>query len=169
MVEAINDNDSVVRRGTSQEIVIRGGEDNPANIAINNVPIFANVRDGATVNAGRFVPKVFAPGITFELSDTVLGETNLLQDVTTNEASFSVSVDDASVKPIYIARLDAGEHQLTVRDPRSGESTSITMTVLDSQKHKVLPSTAGAYVGSPSSRGTESLSNMLLYYSLTTK
>lgn len=166
-VEVINDNGTVVRRGRSGNMVIQGGRDNPATIAINNVPIFANVHNGAMVNAERFVPKIFAPGgINFELSDTFGDSTRMLQDEVTGEATFSVSADDDSVLPVYIPRLTAGEHSLSVRDPHSGESSSITVNVKDGGRKAVLTTTAGAYVGSLASRSTGSMSNLLFYYTL---
>lgn len=168
MVEAINYNEYVVRRGYSEEIQIQAGTDNPATVSINNVPIFANVKSGGTVKLNRFVPKIFAPGeIQFEIIDTFNGEDEKLEDQVSGDVSFSInSSDEDSVKPVYISFLSTGTHQLKVRDIDTGETTTITINAEEASDLPALATTAGGYVGSMMSTDIFVPSNMPYYFDL---
>lgn len=165
-IEAINVNDICVRRGLSEDILIKGGQYVSSNITINNVPIFANVRDGATVYNNRFAPKVFAPGeITFQLSDLYNGSNSVIVDQITNESLFSISSDISySVTNINAPTLSVGSHELEVEDPDTNESSNIKITVLDGTKQKGLPTTAGNYVGSLMNFNTDLANNFVMYH-----
>lgn len=152
-LEAINSNDIVVRRGKSQSIHIIGGQNAQADLAINNVPIFANVRDGAIVYNNRFQPKIFAPGeINFQVSDTLDGHFSIIEDTVSDQTHFSISesVKD-SVLTINAAEFSIGEHELMVKDPDTGEFSKIKVRVLEGQNQKALATSAGAYLGTPMS------------------
>lgn len=150
MIEAINTNGICVRRGKSNDIKILGGQTIAADITVNNVPIFANVRDGAVVYNNRFVPKIFAPGeIPFQISDLFNEQLTTIKDQISDSSTFSISTsDNDSVMPVYVQTLPPGSHKLTVQDDKTGESSTINITVLDGSNKKPLITTAGGYLGS---------------------
>lgn len=165
-IDIVNANGMVVRRGRSQEIVIQKGQILPVEIFVNNVPIFANVKNGATVIHNRFLPKIFAPGeITFQLEDEFSNQVYLLQDEFSQDFSFSISTDiPTSIRPIFIKTLEPGFHGLTVEDPATEERTEIEIQVVAGTNRKVLPTTAGAYVGSMVSFGQNLRSSLWEYH-----
>jgi len=166
LIEAINPNSYVIRRGRSEDIFIKGGQANEAIVSINNVPVYANVKDGSLVNANRFVPKIFAPGgLEFEMLDAFNGSENVLTDQVTNESVFSVSADtDSSVRTIYTPFFSEGSHQLMVQDTDTGEATTISLTVYQPDRRPVLHTTAGGFVGSQKVSQGPDLTNIIHFY-----
>lgn len=170
MLEAINVNNLTVRRGRSNDILIKGGQNVGATVIVNNVPIFSNVRDGATVYNNRFVPKVFALGaITFQISDYFGDRNSVIVDQITGQSHFSISESsELSIISVQAPKLDEGVHELVVKDIETGESSAITVTVLDGSNQKGLPTTAGSYMGTLMSSSGSPATNMALYHSLQT-
>lgn len=167
LIEYINVNGLTVRRGQSQTLTITAGQTTAASLDVNNVPVFANVRDGATVYNNRFVPEVFAPGaIEFQVSDFFNASESILSDVDSGLASFSINEDDAtSTVSINVPELSAGDHELTVTDTDTGESSTITVTVLQGSTQNGVVTTAGAYLGSPMSEAyVETPSNLFYFF-----
>lgn len=150
-LEAINVNDIPVRRGESQNIKIISGTNTTAELNLNNIPIFSNVRNGAIVYNNRFAPKIFAPGeINFQLSQQVGSESTLMEDIIENSTNFSIGKDiTSSVMTVHTGELELGSHKLTVRDPDTEEASTIEIKVLDGKHKKGLATTAGAHLGSP--------------------
>lgn len=165
-VEYLNVNGLVVRRGYSGNVAIRGGAVTPVEITLNNVPIFANVGDGAVVRSDRFVPTIFAPGeITVQISDEFNGEDSVLTDSVSGEASLSVSVDDSSsLLTFRPSTLSSGIHELTVQDLETGEASTITVTVLPANGAQELVTTAGGLTGLPMSSDPSEGLNAAVYY-----
>lgn len=166
MIEAINVNDVCVRRGRSDDISIKGGQNVSASVTVNNVPIFANVRDGATVYNNRFVPKIFAPGaIDFQISDLFNESNSIIVDQISNESVFSISESsDLSILTINAPTLANGTHQLTVKDEDTDESSTIQVTVLDGTRQKGLLTTSGNYLGSLMSPANANEYNLATYF-----
>lgn len=149
LVEYVNGDGAVIRRGRSAPVVIRAGTDTPVVVTVNNVPIFTNVKDGATVVGSRFVPRVFAPGISFEIEDGFNGAVSLLPDVIDGALSFSVGEGNVTqVLPVRVPPLSVGDHVLTVRDPGTGEATSVRVRAVERSGKRALTTTAGGYAGS---------------------
>jgi hypothetical protein len=150
IVEYLNVNGVVVRRGRSEAVHIQKGNTTPVEITVNNVPIFANVKDGAIVANDRFVPKVFAPGgIPFQITDNFNGSANVMSDDTNALTTLSVSADEStSVMPFHVSLLTTGTHELSVKDPVTGESTTVKVIMVESDRKKALATTAGGNVGS---------------------
>jgi len=165
MVEALNTNNICVRRGRSEDITIIGGQTVTSILTIYNVPIFANVYDGAIVYNNRFSPKIFAPGqIPFELSDLFNGSTSSVEDQITHETLFSISADISdAILTINAPMFDLGIHELTVQDPTTSEASTVQISVLDGTKQKALTTTAGKYVGTLLSTEIANSSNFILY------
>lgn len=166
LIEYINANGLTVRRGQSQTLTITAGQTTAAAVDVNNVPVFANVRDGATVYNNRFVPEVFAPGaIEFQVSDFFNASESILTDVDSGLASFSINEDDpTSTLSINVPELSAGDHELTVTDTDTGESSTITVTILEGATQNGLITTAGAYLGSPMSEAYTATPSNLFYF-----
>jgi hypothetical protein len=167
LVEYVNEDGLVVRRGRAESVIIRSGTDTPADVTVNNVPIFTNVRDGATVASDRFVPRVFAPGISFEIEDGFDGAINVLPDVTSGEVSFSIA--DGGTVPVMavrIPKLPSGAHGLTVRDPLTGESSYVSIRVVERGAKPALATTAGGYAGSLLGEGDAKTFNLARYFKI---
>lgn len=166
MVEYINVNGLVVRRGYSDRVRIQGGVVTPVDVTLNNVPIFANVRNGAIVKAERFVPLVFAPGeITVQISDEFNGDVSVLTDATSGEALHSVSVaDSSSLLTFHAPPLPPGNHELTVTDTQTGESSAVALTILSGESRPVLVTTSGGLTGLPMSLNSTEGLNAAAYY-----
>lgn len=167
LVEYINANGLTVRRGQSQTLTITAGQTITTALDINNVPIFANVRDGATVYNNRFAPEVFAPGaIEFQVSDFFNASESVLTDTDSGLATFSISEGDpTSTLSLNVPTLSAGDHELTVIDTDTGESSTITITVLQGSTQNGLVTTVGAYLGSPMSEAyVETPSNLFYFF-----
>lgn len=165
LIEALNANNVCVRRGRSDNITIKGGQTASALVTIANVPIFANVRDGAIVYNNRFVPKVFAPGaITFSVTDSFADRQAALADTATGETQFSISEgDETSVKIIYTETLEPGDHQLTAVDTDTEESSTVNITVRDGSEARALTTSAGGYVGTSANDNNHFVNNMIVY------
>lgn len=148
-VEYLNVNELTVRRGISPEIPIVGGEFAEAKIVVNNVPIFANVRDGAIIPANMFRPFVFAPeGMEIVLSDETGGVSRSVADVATEISVFTApQAPQEELVGINMGLLLPGEHRLTVSSLTTGESSSVSVTIVNSVAASVLPTTAGDYFG----------------------
>lgn len=146
-LEVINVNGIVVRRGTSDNVMIRGGQVTPVSLTLRPVPIFANVRDGARIPANRFVPRLFYPGAgQVILSDSSTAGTRSLRNSLTDELSFSLSENQA-LHPLYVGELAPGTHALEVRDAATGEASQVSVEILPPSERPVLPTSAGGYVG----------------------
>lgn len=147
-VEYLNQNQIVVRRGYAKDIEIQGGQYTTAVLDVYNVPIFANVKDGAVVVADRFVPQIFAPGeIEFEVLNIYQGQTKKLKDQSTQESSFSVSANESSLRYLSIDPLPYGKQELIVTSLQTGESSKIQIFVVKRRSNKPLLTTSGGYTG----------------------
>lgn len=167
LVEAVNADGLTIRRGRAGPVVIRAGSDVPADVLVNNVPVFTNVKDGATVLSTRFVPRVFAPGIAFEIEDHFGDNRETLPDAVSGEVSFSLADGTTeSVLAVRIPALAAGVHVLTVRDPVTGESSCVEIRIVNRPGMPVLTTTAGGYAGPFSSDGRAAAFNLAEYFRL---
>lgn len=149
-VEAINENGFVIRRGYAENIEITANAVSEAVVSIFNVPIFTNIKPEGYINLNRFVPRVFAPGeITFQISDTFGAATTSLSDQVTENVTMSISEEQFpnQMAPVYISKLQAGEHGFQIRDPDTGESTEINFIGYQPPATQGLVTTSGAYLG----------------------
>ncbi|MBF0106345.1 MAG: hypothetical protein HQM16_13590 [Deltaproteobacteria bacterium] len=165
--EAINYNGYTIKRGVSEPVTIVGGKTATAQITVHHVPIFANVKDGATIKLERFIPKIFATGeMDVELTDAVgTGEPLVLEDIVSGAINFSVSpATGAVVKPVFIQALSRGLHTLTVIDRETHEKTQIAVNAINASTNKPLITTSGAYLGSFDSIGSIKNSSLNLYF-----
>lgn len=147
--EVINVNGQVIRRGRVEDLKIEGGRIVPVDMSVNPVPIFANLREGARVPQNRFLPRVFVAGSTeLELWDHTDSGVRQLVNALTAEPSFSLS-DSAEphVAALSVGILPTGQHELSLRDARSGESSQVSIEILPPVRKQILPSTAGGFVG----------------------
>lgn len=129
-VTAINPNASIIRAGETPDVTIEGGE-NLVEVALESVPIFTNVREGAWVENTRLVFQLFADPTHRVRVEERLGEA-------------SVSLVDASLGRSDIA-LDAitglgrcapvvmspGKHRFAVVDEVTGRETELSVSLTD--------------------------------------
>lgn len=147
--EVINVNGQVIRRGQVRDLHIVGGQIIPVDMLVRTVPIFANLRDGARVPQNRLLPKIFVAAATeLELWDNAESGSRQLVNALTDEPSFSLSLsEEPHVAPLAIGSLPPGQHELSVRDVKSGESSQVSIEILPPVQNQVLPTTAGGLVG----------------------
>ena len=157
-VEAINSNEKIIRAGEETGLVIVAGETAEAQIEMESVPVFANLNDGNAIPNTRFIARVFSDpadsvtiedefeGVSLPLFDLNLNDDELRPDMSNGEARFSP------------APLPAGEHRLTVKNVRTGRSSTVTVRLTDGTKLRPAPlysggTAGGVRVGGPLTQG----------------
>ena len=133
-VEALNQNNAIIRDGETLNLEIKAGTVTEAVVQMLSVPVFANLSDGNSVPNTRFKALVFSDEKNpVSIEDEFDGVALPLFDVSANMAEVypDISTGLASFLP---ALLPAGEHKFTARDIKTGRETSVTLYLADGEK-----------------------------------
>lgn len=146
-VEAINPNNAKIRMGETA-VDVQPSVVTEAVIKMKSVPIFANLADGNIIPNTQLLVKVFAdPSEAVMVDDEFDGVALPLFDISTAQTEITpdISTGIARLSPPL---LPEGEHTLTVKNPVTGYSTSISIRLTDGTKLKPAP-TVGAVSDQP--------------------
>jgi len=147
-VEALNSAGMVVRRRVIEEITIDKDISEPIVVSLNTVPLFTNLRDGNRIIVSRIrIRGVGEPGGQVEIEDNFNGTTGPLLDISSNNVLLSTSLGAGDFDMVP-GSMDLGTHNLLVRDPKTGESSEITVRVVPAGS---LPGTGLSAYGASSS------------------
>jgi hypothetical protein len=142
-VEAINKNGIAIYAGEEMGVKVGGGT-TEVHVDMEQVPIFANVSNGAVVHNTRLVFRIFADpsspvdvvgergGESFSLSDSV--DAGIYADESTWLANISPPL------------LDPGAWRFTCRNSANGRSSSIDVRLVDGRSAVPAPVYASSYV-----------------------
>lgn len=152
LVEAINPNGLVIRRGEKEGISIIPGKTTQADISMNSVPIFTNLRDKAAVSGTRIRFDIFGePDSELEVLNLTQGTETFVIDQSTGSTILDTSNDEGlfSLSP---QEFETGAYTFQIRDKKTGESTTVNVTFLESTIRPGLMVNTG---GSVSKKGGE--------------
>lgn len=171
MIEGLNRNGYPIRRARVENLTVNAGLNEVTDIEVKDVPVFANVKDGAVVYANRFVPKLYLKsGVLASLSDTFNSSTSILEDIVSDTTSLSITdVARDAVLPFFTPELDQGTHHLMSFDPASNESMSVTVQVVDKEVSRILNTTSGAFMGGAVSASTVSPVDLVRFTEILTQ
>lgn len=142
-VEAVNSNSSVIREGDEKDLEILGGEINEVAVALESVPIFANISEGNSVPNTRFIAKIFSdPSDKVKVEDEFQGSSSALMDVSVGSTELLPEASSGIAK-FSPALLPVGEHKFIVKNLRTGRFTAITVFLTDGAKLKAAPLYSG--------------------------
>jgi len=138
-VEAINPNELSIRDGEVSGVHVSSGETEDVEITLESVPVFANIKSGASIPNTRFIVRVFSdPKDPVMVEDEFGGSIAAMTDVSTSgiEISPNVVTGIASISP---ALLSVGEHSLTAKNYRTNRSSNVIVRIIDGTKQKGAP------------------------------
>jgi hypothetical protein len=146
-IEAVNPNEKVIRAGETAGLEVIGGEEVLADVSMESVPVFANLADGSVIPNTRFVARVFSdPSDKVVIEDKFKGTTLPMFDLNSNDDEL---FPDAATGLVGFAPspLAVGEHELTVKNARTGRANTVSIRITDGTKMKPAPLYSGGIVG----------------------
>ncbi|MBI2345697.1 MAG: hypothetical protein HYV03_02165 [Deltaproteobacteria bacterium] len=112
---------------TAQNADGEGGETAAVEVALDIVPIFANLRDGNTVPNTRLrLDLLGAPGHLLEVETGALA-TGVAADMSTGAAT------------VVPPRLAPGQYEIRVRDLKTGRASTVAVQIVDGTKRRGAP------------------------------
>ncbi|MFA4874142.1 MAG: hypothetical protein WC956_09035 [bacterium] len=137
-VEAINDNDAIIRAGERGDVEVGGGL-SEVEVALEAVPIFTNIADGNAIDNTRLVFKIFGdPSHPVNVQEERGGSAKLLVDAAINAAE--ILLDESSgLGRMAPALIEPGLSSFTVKDVVTGRATTVSAVLLDGTKAKAAP------------------------------
>lgn len=147
LVEAVNPNGLVIRRGKAEGVTISPGLMSHVEIVMHTVPIFTNVANKSTVTAGRLSFGIFGePGTSLEVLE-VDGETpETIMDSESGNAFVDTSPPDGLFRHRPAEEFEAGVKTFQVRDRNTDEATEVTLLLCDDTIRPGIAVTAGGTV-----------------------
>ncbi len=127
LIEAINPNGLVIRRGKKEGVSIVGGQSTAVDIVMNSVPIFTNISNNSKVAGNRLQFDIFGePNSKLQVSEvTADGNTSISDSV--NDSAW---VDTSNVQGAFSvdpAAFSYGLHTFEVCDEETHESSQVEM------------------------------------------
>lgn len=127
LIEAINPNGLVIRRGQKEGVSIVGGQSTTVDIVMNSVPIFTNISDNSKVARNRIQFDIFGePNSQLKVSEVTTDSETALADVSTD----STWVDTTNTEGAFSlspAAFSYGLHTFKVCDEETDESSQVEM------------------------------------------
>lgn len=148
LIEALNSAGEAVRRRSVAHVEIVGGRTTSVAATLVAVPRFTSIREGRVITASRLVLEGYGePGSGLELNDRFGDTTYSISEIPAEEGSASsspvitpsLSAGFFSMKPPV---LQPGVHTFELKDPQTGESASVTVTLVPAGRRP------GTWVGS---------------------
>lgn len=128
LVEAVNPNGLVIRRGKKEGVVIMPGQVSKAEISMVAVPIFTNIADRSAVASSRLAFEIFAePGSPLQVFEGIAEAQNPLIDRSSGKTWVDTQMNDEGVCSLAPPPLAVGTHVFEVRDAETGEFSRITV------------------------------------------
>lgn len=131
-IVALNPFGQTIRRGKKDGIDILPGQATQINLVMKSVPIFTNIRNKSAVANERLRFGIFGePDSPLEIIDTTSKKPIPLIDKTTASTKIDTSNADGLFSLIP-KTMDAGVYIFAVRDTKTGEETTATVTLYSS-------------------------------------
>lgn len=149
LIEALNETGETVRRREVTNVEILGSRPTQVVAALVAVPRLTNVHDGSVVPTTRLVLEGYGePAGGLEIIDHFAGASYSLSSAsdTGGLVTPSLSVGFFSFRP---SLLSPGLHSFEIRDSQTGESSSVTVTLVSSGRRP------GVWIGSAGAVGTK--------------
>jgi hypothetical protein len=143
VVTAHNPNDATIRAGEAYNVEV-DGDLTEVPVAMQAVPIFTNIADGATVDNTRLVFKVFAdPAHPAAIEERGESERQVLVDASTS--SPQVVLDLATGLGRHAPALIApGEHRFAIVDLATGRESEAAVLLVDGTGRRPAPIVSAA-------------------------
>lgn len=142
-VRAENGNGAVIRAGEAPGVEVGDGL-TEVEMALEAVPIFANLADGAAVENTRLVFRLFSdPESVVVVEDRTSGAPAILADLASREelVHLDASTGLGRLAPAVMA---PGERLFAVRDAATGRETAVHVFVLDGKGRRPAPLASAA-------------------------
>lgn len=143
-VTAMNANAATILAGETPGVEVDDGL-TTVEIALEAVPIFTNLADGAAVDNTRLVFRLFSdPAHPVVVEEMGGGDAAALADASTGgtEIALDASTGLGVLAPVPLA---PGDHRFSVRDVATGRSSSAEVRLLDGARRKGAPFVAAAH------------------------
>lgn len=141
-IDALNINGVVIRSGETTGVTIEPAEVAETEVAMESVPIFANLADDNVVPNTRLIIKVFSdPADPIEIEDEFSGSSSVLPDISTGGRE--ISPDASGTAKLLPSLLAPGIHKFTAKNIRTELSSSVTVRLTDGTKIKAAPLYSG--------------------------
>ncbi|MBI4237864.1 MAG: hypothetical protein HY696_05530 [Deltaproteobacteria bacterium] len=153
-VSALNEETQRIWSGEARDVVIPAGEVVEVPIALQPIPIFANVRDGSVVTNTRLRPMIVAPpGTTVAMLQAPADGTGTPEPVVDVAlGAVNVPIADASgLVQLRPAPLPPGRYQLVVEDTATHRTSTVSVTIVDGTRRRGAPFYAAAGAATPRS------------------
>lgn len=130
-IEAINNNQQIIREGLQESVTIHGGSANQLSIEMDAVPIFVNLQDGNSIAGNRIRFELFSdPQDSLEIIDLYNSSSSQLVDASSSSSEIYPNITTGTALFMPVGML-AGEHQFSVVSRRTGKLSTINIKVLD--------------------------------------
>lgn len=147
-VEAFNPNGIVIRRGIREGISILPGQFTHVEIVMLPVPIFTNLTDKSAMANSRLVFEVFSePGSQLEVEHQNAGQSvAAILDKETGKSLVNTS-NPQGLFSLVPDPMDYGVHTFTVSDLKTGESSSVTISLYSNTVRAGMGVNSGGQLG----------------------
>lgn len=147
LVEAVNPNGLVIRRGKAEGVTIAPGMMSHVEIVMHTVPIFTNLANKSAVAVGRLAFHLFGePGSKLEVMEVTGDETAPIVDATRGELMVDTSNAEGLFRHQPGDEYDVGPRTFRVWDADSGEASDITLLFYEPTTRPGIAVTAGGAV-----------------------
>ncbi|QQR81236.1 MAG: hypothetical protein IPJ69_03615 [Deltaproteobacteria bacterium] len=144
LIQAFNSDGEVIRRRQIDGLNLNPGVITPIHTSLNTIPLILNLRNGNVVQANSLRLQCFGePGSSLSITAEASNGTSISLNESVSDpilVSPSVSTGLADYIPPTSLR---GRQKLEVRDSQSGESSSVTVLIIDSNRPGTRLSAAG--------------------------
>lgn len=145
LIQAFNSDGEVIRRRQIDGLNLNPGVITPISTSLNTIPLILNLRNGNIVQANSLRLQCFGePGSSLSITAEASNGTSISLNENVSDpilVSPSVSTGLADYTPPRSLR---GRQKLEVRDTQSGESSSVSILIIDSNRPGTRLSAAGS-------------------------
>lgn len=130
-VEAVNLQEKVIYQGRKEGVEIVGGEINSVDVELEQVPIFANIKDDASILQSRLKFRLYSsPEDLLVVEKSGQDSISTVFDVSSNAGEFATDITTglADIVPLETA---TGRQTFSVRSLKTGLSSSVEINILD--------------------------------------
>lgn len=146
IVEAVNPNGQVIRRGKKEGVPIVAGQFTHIEIVMVSVPIFTNLADRSAISGKRLAFEIFGePGSKLEIMEVIGEEASPVMERQSGRLLVNTSNNEGLFwhEP---AEMNFGLHSFEVVDDVTQESSQITVTLYAGTVRPGISVNSGGYV-----------------------
>ncbi len=134
LIEALNKDKTALRRRLIKGVEIHGGDPTPLQATLLTIPVITNIKDGGFIPASRLILSGYGEpaGSLAVMDHSTSGISASLSDFETKSPKISPSLSAGGFFSFHATSLVPGVHTFEVRDDQTGESSTVTVTILQS-------------------------------------